>query len=110
MSRALNLDELATIIEWHPTEFSTVARQSVIGIDDIAHAISRMAVDPEVSRSIVAIATRADRSGVSGGMWCLMQATMILAATVAATPSHDLAETFYKGIIPEFGNEVGSLQ
>jgi hypothetical protein len=64
MDTILSLRQLSEVIERNPTALAVVANMPRIEIDDVAYAVSRMAIDVNVARDLVA--TSSGRRGCSG--------------------------------------------
>jgi hypothetical protein len=110
MSTGLSLSQLGQIIERYPTAFAAAAERATITTDDIAFAVSRMAVDAEVARDLVATSTGRPIADVAGGFLTSIQAAVIAAQTIAAHPSQSIAAVLFAAVAPGFGTETGSLQ
>ena len=110
MPRALTLDEISSIIEQHPAAFATVAAQPVIAPEAIASGVARMAIDPAVVRSVIAIATGTSAKDVPRSFGTYLDAIQTVRETLAAYPRQDIAKTFYRALAPGFGQEAGRIQ
>jgi hypothetical protein len=110
MSTGLSLRQLAQIIERNPTALAAAASMPRITIDDVAFAISRMAIDADVARDLVATSTGRPIEDVGRGFMTSIQAAAIAAHTIAAHPRQDIAAVFIAAVAPGFGTETGSLQ
>ncbi len=110
MTRPLTIAEIGNIIAQHPAPFASVAQRDVITPDDVAMAVSRMAVDPAVSRTVVATATGTPVEDVASGLGTWISAGLIIRDTIAAHPKREIGEAFYRALAPGFGTETGSVQ
>jgi hypothetical protein len=110
MARPLTLDQIRDIIELHPSAFAALAGKKSIGVDDIAHAVSVMAVDPAVSRTVVAMATGRPSAEVAGGFATWVTAGLTIRDTLKAHSQEDIGVLFYEALAPGFGTETGTIQ
>lgn len=110
MIQALSLQQIAKVVDDHPRHFAVLARQPTITVDMVAHAVSCMAVDPDVAASLIAASTGILREDVKPGFLTLMQASFISAMTLRAHPHDQIAAVFYDALVPGFTAAVGTVQ
>lgn len=110
LSNALTLRELEQIIQRHPLAFAAAAERPTITTNDIAFAVSQMAVDGDVARDVVATSSGRPIDEVSSGLMTLIQAAAIVRETLSTHPYRSVANVFVSAVVPGFGNEAGSLQ
>ena len=110
MSKALTLHELTQLIHRHAAAFADVARQPSITVDQLAYAVSKLAIDPDAARDVVATSTGRPLADVSSGFATLVQASIIAGQTLASHAPERVAEIFYGMVAPGFGSETGRVQ
>ncbi|MEG3173049.1 hypothetical protein U1708_12585 [Sphingomonas sp. ZB1N12] len=110
MSNIITLKQLSEVIERNPTALAVVANMPRIEIDDVAYAISRMAIDTDVARDLVATATGRPLADVPRGILMCVQAAIIAARAIEAHGPQSIAGVLIAAVAPGFGNEVGSIQ
>jgi hypothetical protein len=110
MDTALSLKQLSEVIERHRATFAHVTSQPTITIDHLAYAVSKLAVDPDVARDVVATSTGQPLCDVAGGFATLLRASIISGQTMAAHPPEKIANIFIGMAVTGFGSEVGGLQ
>ncbi len=110
MDTILSLRQLSDVIERNPTALAVVANMPRIEIDDVAYAVSRMAIDADVARDLVATSSGRPLDDVPGGFLTSIRAVAIAAQTIAAHPPQSIAGVLIAAVAPGFGNEVGSIQ
>jgi len=110
MDTVLSLKQLSDIIARNPAALSVVAGMPRITIDDVAFAISRMAIDPDVARDLVATSSGQPLADVQKGLLTSIQAVVVAAHTIAGHPPQDIAQVFIAAVAPGFGSETGRVQ
>ncbi len=110
MSQALTLSQLTQIIERHPEPFAVVRARPTITIDSIAFAVSKLAVDDDAARDVVATSTGRPLEKIPGGLMTMIQAAAIAAQAFAAHPHESIATIFVRAVVPGFGDEAGTVQ
>ena len=110
MSNVLTLKQLSEVIERNPTALAVVASMPRIEIDDVAYAISRMAVDMDVARDLVATSSGRFSADVPGGIMMCVQAAIVAAQTIEAHGPQSIAGVFIAAVAPGFGSETGRVQ
>lgn len=110
MTRPLTIAEIGNIIEQHPAAFAAVAQRDAIHPDDVARAVSQMAINPAVARTVVATATGKRLEEVAHGFGTWITAALIIRDTISAHPKRAIGEAFYRALAPGFGSEAGSVQ
>ena len=109
MYQALTIDQLTQIIECHPESFELIAVRPSITVNDIAYAVSKLAVDGDAARHVVALSTGQPLDEVAGGLITMLRAAAISAQTIAAHPPETIATIFVRAVVPGFGTETGSV-
>jgi CTP:molybdopterin cytidylyltransferase MocA len=110
MDKPLSLKQLSEIVERNPAALSVVAAMPRITVDDIAYAISKMAIDGDVARDVVATSSGRPLADVQRGLLTSIQAAVVAAHTIAAHTPQSIGEVFITAVAPGFGNEIGSVQ
>ncbi len=110
MDTPLTLKQISDIIQRNPTARAVVASMPRIEIDDVAYAVSRMAIDADVARDLVATSSGRPIADVRGGWLTSIQAAIVAAQTIEAHGPEGIAGVLIAAVAPGFGNEVGSLQ
>lgn len=110
MGNILSLTQLSEVIERNPAALAVVANMPRIEIDDVAYAVSRMAIDADVARDLVATSSGCPIADVQGGWLTSIQAAIVAARTIAAHTPQSIAGVLIAAVAPGFGNETGSLQ
>ena len=110
MDTPLSLKQISDIIQRNPTALAVVASMPRIEIDDVAYAVSRMAIDADVARDLVATSSGRPIADVRGGWLTSIQAAIVAAQTIEAHGSEGIAGVLIAAVAPGFGNEAGSLQ
>ncbi len=110
MYQALTVCQLAQIIDCHHEPFALIAARPRIEVSDIAYAVSKLAVDSDAARHVVALSTGQPLDEVPGGLITMLQAAAISAQTIAAHPPETIANIFIRAVVPGFGDETGTVQ
>ena len=110
MDTALSLKQLSEVINRNPTALAVVANMKRITIDDVAYAISLMAIDMAVARDLVATSSGRPIADVQGGWLTSVQAAIIAARAIEAHGPQSIAGVLIAAVAPGFGSEVGSIQ
>ncbi|MEG3169918.1 hypothetical protein U1737_17135 [Sphingomonas sp. LB3N6] len=110
MDNILSLKQLSEVIERNPTALTVVANMPRIEIDDVAYAVSRMAIDADVARDLVATSSGRPIGDIQGGFLTSLQAAIVAARTIAAHTPQSIAGVLIAAVVPGFGSETGSVQ
>lgn len=110
LSNALTLRELEQIIQRHPSAFTAAAERPTITTNDIAFALSQMAVDDDVARDVVATSSGRPIDEVSSGLMTLIRAAAIVRETLSTHLHRSVAKIFVSAAVPGFGSEMGAVQ
>lgn len=110
MDTPLSLKQISDIIQRNPTALAVVASMPRIEIDDVAYAVSRMAIDADVARDLVATSSGCPIADVRGGWLTSIQAAIVAAQAIEAHGPEGIAGVLIAAVAPGFGNEAGSLQ
>ena len=110
MTNPLSLEQLTAVVECHPEPFALIAARPRIEVNDIAYAVSKLAVDSDAARHVVALSTGQPLDEVPGGLITMLQAAAIAAQTIAAHPPETIANIFIRAVVPGFGDETGTVQ
>ena len=110
MTNPLSLEQLTAIVGRHPEPFVLARSKPTITIDSIAFAVSKLAVDDDAARDVVATSTGRPLEEIPGGLMTMIQAAAIAAQAFAAHPHESIATIFVRAVVPGFGDEAGSVQ
>ncbi|WP_231420751.1 hypothetical protein [Sphingomonas sp. Leaf205] len=110
MGTILSLKQLSEVIARNPTALAVVANMPRIEIDDVAYAVSRMAIDADVARDLVATSSGRPIGDVRGGLLTSVQAAIVAAQAIESHGPQSIAGVLIAAVAPGFGNEAGSLQ
>ncbi|WP_380786811.1 hypothetical protein [Sphingomonas sp. R86521] len=110
MTNPLSLEQLTAIVERHPEPFAIVRAQPTVTIDSVAFAVSKLAVDDDAARDVVATSSGRPLEEIPGGLMTMIQAAAIAAQAFAAHPHESIARIFIRAVVPGFGDETGTVQ
>jgi hypothetical protein len=110
MDTILSLQQISDIIKRNPTALAIVANMPRITIDDVAYAVSRMALDMDVARDLVASSSGRPLADVQGGWLTCIQAAIVAAQAIEGHSPQSIAGVLIAAVAPGYGSETGSLQ
>jgi hypothetical protein len=110
LSNGLTLKQLTEVVERNPTALAVVANMPRIELDDVAYAVSRMAIDVDVARDLVATSSGRPLADVPRGWLTCIQAAIVAAQAIEGHSPQSIAGVLIAAVVPCFGNETGSLQ
>jgi hypothetical protein len=110
LSNVLSLTELSEVIKRNPTALAVVANMPRITIDNVAYAVSLMAIDMAVARDLVATSSGRPLADVQGGWLTSVQAAIVAAQAIEAHGAKGIAGVLIAAVAPGFGTETGRLQ
>ena len=93
----------------HPEELQRVQSKSSISTNDIAAAVSNMAINPAVARDLIATSLECPIEEVATGFRMAMAAALIAARTIAAHDPAAIGELLFDAVAPGFTGSTGYI-